>query len=119
MALQGYPTRTHKSGSKIITGTLTLGAAALASTDLITSGVASSVVRTSAGLYTITLADSYSALEYAAVSPLITVAADITAQVVSYTVATKVLVVRTLAAAVETDAATGSVLQLLIVVKEM
>ena len=119
MALQGYPTRTHKAGSKILTGTITLGSAAVASTNLITSGIASAAVRTSAGLYTITLADTYSALEFASVSPIVTVAADITAQVVSYTVATKVLVVRTLAAAVETDAATGSLIQLLVVVKEM
>lgn len=120
MALQGYPTKTHKSGSKIITGTITLGASgAVASTDLITSGIASAVSRTSAGLYSVTLADPYSALEYGHVAAIVSTAADIQTQIASYTVATKVLVLRTLTGATETDAASGSVLQVLLVVKEM
>lgn len=57
MALQGYPARVHTGGVKILAGTITLGASSISSTDLVTSGVASSVVRNSAGDYTITLAD--------------------------------------------------------------
>ena len=120
MSLQGYPTRAHKAGSKILTASIVLGASgAVNSTDLVTSGIAVSAVRTSAGLYTIVLSDPYSALEFASAALAVPSAADIHAQVVSYTVATKTLIVRTIAVATETDAASGVTIQLLLVMKEM
>lgn len=120
MARIGNPIFSHAGGSKILTGTITLGASgAVASTDLITSGIATAVSRTSAGLYSVTLADTYASLAYGHVAAIVSTAADIQTQVASYTVATKVLVLRTLTGATETDAASGSVLQLLLVVKEM
>lgn len=119
MALQGYPVRSHEGGLKLITATITLGAASVASTTFVTDGIAASAVRTSAGLYTIVLSNSCSGLEYAHMSPIIATAADITTHIVSYTPSTKTLVARAVAAAVATDPAAGVVLQFLLAVKEM
>ena len=72
------------------------------------TGVAS-VVRTSAGLYTITLNETYPSLLSANATLLAPVAVDLVPQFVSEAVAsTKIIVLRTVAAAVLTDPANGA-----------
>lgn len=68
-----------------------------------------SVVRNSAGLYTITLTDAYAALIGASVAIVQPVAANLQAVVVSSSLgaATKTIVIRTQAGAVATDPASG------------
>lgn len=119
MALQGYPARVHTGGVKILAGTITLGSASIASTDLITSGVASAVVRNSAGDYTITLADPVSAYVGFNIEVLAATAADLQPQITALSTSNKTVQFRTLATATATDGATGVVIYVVIMVKEM
>jgi hypothetical protein len=119
MAVQGYLSRSHIGGLKTLTGSITLGSAAIASETLTGRGIASSVVRNSAGDYTITLTDPVGAFEYIVVNAQIATAADIKTQITATSVANKTVQFRTLAVATPTDAASGSVLYVKIIVREM
>jgi hypothetical protein len=75
------------------------------------TGVAS-VSRTSAGLYVLTLQDSYIRLMQADVSIQSAAAQDLVAQLAAESVASaKTVIFRTVAAAVETDPSNGSVVR--------
>lgn len=119
MARQGYPQIAHMGGVKTLTGSITLGSAAITSDTLTTRGIASSVVRNSAGDYTITLADPIAAVEYVHITAQSASAADIKTQLTAISVSNKTVQFRTLAVATPTDAATGSVLYVKIVVREL
>lgn len=62
-----------------------------------------SVARTGAGVFTVTLQDSYADLESADATVQLSAAANMKAQVGSYSAANRTLVIRTIAGAVETD----------------
>jgi hypothetical protein len=119
MALQGYPARVHTGGVKILAGTITLGASSVASTTLTTDGIASSVVRNSAGDYTITLADPVGAFVGFNIEVLAASAADLQPQLTALSTSNKTVQFRTLAGAVATDGASGVVIYVVIMVKEM
>jgi len=119
MALQGYPARVHTGGVKILAGTITLGASSISSTDLVTSGVASSVVRNSAGDYTITLADPVGAFVGFSIEVLAASAADLQPQLTALSTSNKTVQFRVLTGAIPTDGASGVVIYVVIMVKEM
>lgn len=119
MALQGYPARVHTGGVKILAGTITLGASSIASTDLITSGVASTVVRNSAGDYTITLADPVGAYVGFNIDILAATAADLQPQLTAVSTSAKTVQFRVLTSATPTDGAAGVVIYIVMMIKEM
>lgn len=119
MALQGYPARVHTGGVKILTGTITLGASSVASTTLTTDGIASSVVRNSAGDYTITLADPVGAFVGFNIEILAASAADLQPQLTALSTANKTVQFRVLTGATATDADSGVIIYVIIMVKEM
>jgi len=119
MALQGYPARVHTGGVKILAGTITLGASSISSTDLVTSGVASSVVRNSAGDYTITLADPVGAFVGFSIEVLAASAADLQPQLTALSTSNKTVQFRVLTGATPTDGASGVVIYVVFMVTEM
>lgn len=68
-------------------------------------GLGWSVARTSAGLFTITFTDKWADLVSATATAQLATAADINAQVGTYTAASKTLTIRLIAVATETDVA--------------
>lgn len=118
MARQGYPLRAHMGALKILTGTITLGSTAIASQTLTSRGIGTAV-RNGAGDYTITLADSIKAVEAVHISALAATAADLVPQLTAISAANKTVQFRTVAGSTETDGASGVVLYVTIVVREM
>jgi hypothetical protein len=99
---------------KILAGTITLGSASVSTYD--TLGGEITVARTGAGVYTITHASTYKALVSAHVSVMAASAADLVPQLVSYS--SKVLTIRTVAVATETDGASGVKIHFTLVLSE-
>ncbi len=116
MARRGYPVQGHEGRLKIITGSVTLGAASVASSTF-ASEVIGTLARTSAGLYTLTLSDSYSQICSAHVAVMASSAADLYGQLVSFS--SNVLTFRTLTGATETDGASGVKLYITVVMEEL
>ncbi len=116
MARRGYPVQGHEGRLKILTGSATLGSAAVASSTFSSESIGT-FARTGAGVYTLTLSDSYSKIVSAHVSVMAASAADLVPQLVSFS--SGVLTFRTLAAAVETDGASGVVLYVTLVMEEL
>lgn len=119
MARQGYPSRNHMGGVKVLTGTITLGSASISSNTLTTRGIANTVVRNGAGDYTITLKDGVKAIESVQVTVLAASAADLVPQLTAISASNKTIQFKTLAAAVATDGASGVVLYVRIEVREL
>ena len=118
MARQGYPLEAHMGAVKILTGSITLGSSAIASQTLTSRGIGTAV-RNSAGDYTLTLADSIKDVEDVQVSVMAATAADIQTQLTAISVANKTIQFRTLTGATATDPASGVVIRLTIIVREM
>lgn len=116
MARRGYPVQGHEGRLKIITGSATLGSASIASSTFATEGIGT-LARTSAGLYTLTLSDKYTKISSAHVAVMAASAADLHAQLVSFS--NNVLTFRTVAVATETDGAAGVILYMTLVMEEV
>lgn len=118
MARQGYPLEAHMGAVKILTGSITLGSSAIASQTLTTRGIGTAV-RNSAGDYTITLADGIKDVEDVNISIMAATAADLQPQLTAISVSSRTIQFRVLAAATPTDGASGVVIRLTIIVREM
>ena len=116
MARRGYPVQGHEGRLKVITGSVTLGSSSVASSTFATESIGT-LARTSAGLYTLTLSDTYSKICSAHVAVMAASAADLHAQLVSFS--SNVLTFRTVAVATETDGASGVVLYVTLVMEEV
>jgi NaMN:DMB phosphoribosyltransferase len=106
----------HKSAVKVLTGSITLGTASI--TSYTASSTSEAVItRTGVGTYAITLNDTYnSALEFPGIMIQSTAAADLKAQIVSFT--NGILTFRVVAVAAPTDPVSGSVIYYNIVLRE-
>lgn len=118
MARQGYPLSSHMGALKILTGSITLGSTAIASQTLTSRGIGTAV-RNSAGDYTITLEDSIKGVEDVQVSVMAATAADIQTQLTAIDASAKTIQFRTLTDATATDPASGVVIRVTIIVREM
>lgn len=107
MKNQSFELRSRSDRAVVIAGSFAPnGTSAVAASSR--EGCGFTVARTSAGLFTITLADKFTALISATATAQLTTAADIVAQIGPVDLSAKTVQIRTLAVAVETDVAAAA-----------
>lgn len=106
---------THNVGDVVIRGKVAIGASGATGT-LTGSGIAT-IAKSATGRYLVTLSDSFPAFHSIHATMLSASAVDLVPQVRAYDASAKTVTISTLAAATETEPASGTELHILIFAK--